>query len=136
LRGTFEYRTGAELGFTLVEVLVALAVLAVSLTAIGSLVAVNIRGTWKLDQRLASVQTARAIIADLPDRTMLGTAILSGAAGGSRWRVGVRPFAAGFIDPRQATFWVPQAVTLNVQSAGGRVLQINTVRLGRSGNRK
>jgi len=42
-----------EAGFTLIEALVALAVVAASLTAIGSVMATNIRGTRALGQRLA-----------------------------------------------------------------------------------
>ena len=39
-------------GFTLIEVLVALAVVAASLAAIGSLVAVNMKNTRALEQRV------------------------------------------------------------------------------------
>jgi general secretion pathway protein I len=51
-----------EAGFTLIEALVALAVVAVSITAIGSVVATNIRGTAALGQRLVLVETTRAIL--------------------------------------------------------------------------
>ena len=48
-------------GFTLIEVLVALAVVAVSLSAIGSLIAATIRGARSVDAHLALIETARAI---------------------------------------------------------------------------
>jgi general secretion pathway protein I len=67
-----------EAGFTLIEVLVALAVVAVSLTAIGSLVATNVRGTRALDQRLALVETTRAILTGLPDHEQIAPGSLSG----------------------------------------------------------
>jgi general secretion pathway protein I len=121
----------SEAGFTLVEALVALAVVAVSLTAIGSLVATNMRGTWALDRRLALVETTRAILTGLPDREQLVAGNLSGEFADHRWRVDVVPFAADFIDPRRPTPWVPQAVVLRVQSPSGRVLRIDTVRLRR-----
>jgi general secretion pathway protein I len=115
----------------LVEALVALAVVAVSLTAIGSLVATNMRGTWALDRRLALVETTRAIVTGLPDRAQLVPGNLSGEYGDHRWRVDVAPFVADFIDPRRPTPWVPEAVVVRVQSPSGRVLRIDTVRLRR-----
>jgi general secretion pathway protein I len=110
---------------------VALAVLAVSLTAIGSLVATNIRATRALDQRLALAATARAVLTGLPDREQLALSNSSGEIAGHRWRVDLLPFAADFVDPRRATPWVPQAVVLRVQSPGGQVLRLDTVRLRR-----
>ena len=120
-----------EAGFTLVEVLVALAVLAVSLAAIGSLVANNIRATRALDQRLALVETTRAILTGLPNREQLISGNLSGELADHHWRVDVLPFVANFIDPRRPTPWVPQTVVVRVQSPAGQLLRIDTVRLRR-----
>ena len=122
---------GSSAGFTLIEVVVALAVLAVSLTAIGSLVASNIRATRALDQRLALVTTARAILTGLPDREQLMLSNSSGDIAGHRWRLDLLPFVADFVDPRQPTPWVPQAVVLRVQSPSGQILRLDTVRLRR-----
>lgn len=119
-------------GFTLIEVLVALAVLAVSLAAIGSLVATNIRATRALDQRLALSATARAILTGLPDREQLAVSNSSGEIARHRWRLDVLPFVADFVDPRRATPWEPQAVVLRVQSPTGQVLRLDTVRLRRA----
>jgi general secretion pathway protein I len=120
-----------EAGFTLIEVLVALAIVAVSLTAIGSVIATNIRGTRALGQRLALVETARAILTELPDREQLVSGSLRGEFGDHRWQVDVLPFAADFVDPRRPVPWMPQAVVVNVRSPSGRVLRIDTVRLHR-----
>ena len=118
-------------GFTLIEVLVAVAVLAVSLTAIGSLVATNIRATRALDQRLALAATTRAILTGLPNRKEVALSNSSGETAGHRWRLDILPFVADFVDPRRVTPWVPQAVVLRVQSPTGEVLRIDTVRLRR-----
>jgi general secretion pathway protein I len=118
-----------EAGFTLLEVLVALAVVAVSVTAIGSLVATNIRGTWTLGQRLVLVETARAVLTGLPDREQLVSGNLSGEFADHRWQVDVLPFTADFIDPRRPALWVPQTVVVKVRSPSGRELRIDTVRL-------
>ena len=118
-----------EAGFALIEVLVALAVVAISLAAIGSLVAANIRATRDLDQRLALVDTTRAIITGMPDREQLAPGKLSGEIADHRWRLDVLPFVANFIDPGQSTPWVPQTVVLRVEAPGGQMLRVDTVRL-------
>ena len=111
--------------------LVALSVVAVSLSAIGSLIAVTMRGARSVGGHLALVETARSIITGLPDRGELGPGSFSGEAAGHRWRVDVLPFYADFVDP-QETDWMPQTVVVRVQSPSGPILQINTVRLRRS----
>ena len=123
-------RTKGTEGFTLIEVLVALAVVAVTLSAIGSLVAVTVRGARSVGGRLALVETARAIMTGLPDRAELAPGSFSGEFAGHRWRVDVLPFYADFVDPRK-TDWTPQTVVVRVQSPSGPILQINTVRLRR-----
>jgi general secretion pathway protein I len=121
-------RHGAA-GFTLVEVLVALAIVAVSLTAIGSLMATTVRGTRLIDEHLTLVETARAIEAGLPDRAGLKFGSLTGERGGYRWRVDVLPFRARFVEAQPASPWIAQAVVITVQSPDGPVLRLNTVRL-------
>jgi general secretion pathway protein I len=118
----------AVAGFTLIEVLIALAIVSISLAAIGSLMASTVRTMRSIDQRFALVETARAIEAGLPDRSQL-TGVLSGDLAGHRWRVDVSPFAANFVDPRLPSPWVPQIVAIRVQSPGGSILQVNTIRL-------
>jgi general secretion pathway protein I len=118
-------------GFTLIEVLIAIAVVAVSLTAIGSLMAASIRGTRSLEQHIALVETTRAIVTGLPSREELKLGNLSGNLADHRWRVDVTPFVANNVDPRLATPWVPQEVVIRVQSPGGPIMQVNTVRLRR-----
>jgi len=125
----FKPTRGIE-GFTLIEVLVALSVVAVTLAAIGSLIAVTTRGARAVSGHLALVETARAIMTGLPDRGELGPGNFSGETAGHRWRVDVLPFYADFVDPQKAE-WVPQTVVVRVQSPSGPILQINTVRLRR-----
>lgn len=119
-----------ERGFTLIEVLVALAVVAISLAAIGSLIAVTTRGARAVGLHLTLIETARAIITGLPDREQLVPGNLSGESAGHRWRVDVLPFHADFVDPAQS-IWLPQTVVVRVQSPAGKVLQVNTVRIRR-----
>jgi general secretion pathway protein I len=118
---------GAD-GFTLVEVLVALAILAVSLSAIGALVATSVRGTRSLEQHLIELEIARGIAAALPDRDQLVLGTLQGETASHRWRIDVSRSSAG-VTPVQTSPWVPQSVTLTVRSPAGGALQIETVRL-------
>ena len=128
---------GKEAGFTLIEVLVALAVVAISLSAIGSLVAANIRATRDLDQRFALLETSQAIVTGMPDREQLAAGNMSGEIAEHRWRLDVLQFVANFVDPGRATPWIPETVVLRVQSPGGQILRLDTVRLHRRpGTRK
>ena len=121
----------ARAGFTLIEALVALAVAAVSLAAIGLLVAGNIRGSGRIEQHLGLVETLRAVEAGLPDRTSLSAGTLPGEMHDQAWSVDIAPFPGNFVNPRAAQFWTPQTIVIKVQSPSGTVLQLETIRLGR-----
>jgi general secretion pathway protein I len=116
-------------GFTLIEVLVALGVMAISLAVIGSVVAANVRGTTTVYQRLSLVATARSLLTALPNRGDLTPGDTRGEMGGNRWRIDVLPFAADFVDPTQPTQWVPLDVVIRVESPTGETLRLDTVRL-------
>jgi general secretion pathway protein I len=122
-----------EAGFTILEALVALVVVAVSLAAIGSVVAANVRNTHAVESRLGLLETARAVAVGLPDRGALQPGDLRGQMGDYSWRVDVMPFAADFVDPAAPTPWVPQAVVVRVESPSGEILRLDTVRLRRRG---
>lgn len=122
----------SDAGFTMIEALVALAVIAISLAAIGALIANNVRTTRWVDDRLSVVETARAVLAALPDRQQLSDGNLSGDIADNHWRVDVLPFTADFIDPSRPTPWVPQDVVIRVESPSGQILRVDTVRLQRA----
>ncbi len=107
----------------------ALTVIAISLAAIGSLVAANTRGTVAIDQRLSLEETARAILAGLPDRGELAPGFSRGELAGNRWRIDVLPFTASFIDPARTANWEPRALVLRVEGPNGAILRVDTVRL-------
>jgi general secretion pathway protein I len=121
----------ASAGFTLIEALVALAVAAVSLAAIGLLMAGNIRGSGRIEQHLGLIETLRAVETGLPDRTSLSTGNLSDEMHGQAWSVDSAPFPSDSVKPRAAQFWTPQTIVIRVQSPSGAVLQLETVRLAR-----
>jgi len=112
-------------------VVIALAVIAVALAAIGALIATTVRGARSIDTKLMLIETARAIETALPDRQTFKPGNFSGEMSGHRWRVDVLPFTFTNVDPRLPTPWVPLTVVVRIQSPNGPVLQMNTVRLRR-----
>lgn len=130
----FEPRSAVEgldegAGFTLIEVLVALAVVAICLAAIGSLVAGNIRGSGRIEQHIILVEALRAVETGLPDRDALSTGTLTGEMHGQAWTVDSAPLPGDEVNPRAARIWMPQTIAISVQSASGAVIQIETIRL-------
>ncbi|MBB4392744.1 prepilin-type N-terminal cleavage/methylation domain-containing protein [Bradyrhizobium sp. ERR14] len=115
-------------GFTLIEALVALAIIAVVLGTIGSVIATTAKGTRAIDQRLALAGTAETLLADLPARSLLKPGRRSGDLAGSRWRVDVAPMNVPGGDPASDRF-VPLAVNLRLQHADGSAIQVTTVKL-------
>jgi general secretion pathway protein I len=122
----------SDAGFTMIESLVALTIIAVSLTALGTLIASNIRTTQTIDDKLALVDTARSVLAALPDRDQLAFGNSRGEIAGIQWRVDVLPFTANFVDPKGNTPWIPQDVVVRVESPAGQILRLDTVRLQRN----
>jgi len=121
------FRRRQERGFTLLEVVVALAVVAVALAAIGGLMGTTVRGARSIEGRIALVESARAVMVGMPDRRLLRPGNVTGEFAGHRWRMDVLPYTASPV-PVTAR-WVPQSVVVRVQSPGGAMLQLDTVRL-------
>jgi general secretion pathway protein I len=119
-----------EAGFTLIEVLIALALVAVSVVAIGSLMATNARGVRSLEQHVALMQTARTVMtAAIPQRAELRPGALSGQTDDYRWSIDVTPLGGGWTVPDADIPWVPELVRVRVRSPSGAVSDIRTVRL-------
>lgn len=121
-----------EAGFTLIEVLIALAIVALSLVAIGAVVATNARGVRALEQHVALVEAAQAaLVTAIPDRDHLVPGAVEGGSGAERWRLQVSPLGAGWDVAAGKAGWVPKLVTLRVHAASGAIVDLRTVRLAR-----
>jgi general secretion pathway protein I len=118
-------------GFTLIEVVVALGLVAIVITAIGAVVTTSSRGTRSLEQHLALVETTRIVAATLPKSEQIGLDGLSGEILGHRWRVGISPFVGNRINQVAGSPWIPQTVVVRVRSPSGVVYGFETVRLQR-----
>jgi general secretion pathway protein I len=117
----------SERGFTLIEALVALAIIAAVLSSIGAVIGTTVKGTRSIDQRLALSGAAETVLAALPARNALKPGRQSGELAGHRWRLDVAPLNAA-ADTAQGRF-VPLAVNMRMQAPGGPAIQVTTVRL-------
>jgi general secretion pathway protein I len=119
-----------DAGFTIIEVLIALAIVTVSIVAIGSLMATNVRGVRSLEQHVALMQTARTVMtAGLPPRADLHPGTSSGQIDDYRWTVEVTPLGGDWTVPDADIPWAPELVRVRVKSPTGAVSDIRTVRL-------
>ena len=117
-------------GFTLIEVLVALAIVAAVLSSIGAVIATSVKGTRSIDQRLALTGAAETLLAELPARNLLKPGRQSGQLAGHRWRIDVSPMdTSAAADAPQNPRFTPLAVTMRLQAPDGPAIQLTTVRL-------
>ena len=120
----------SDAGFTIIEVLVALALVAVTIVAIGSLMAINVRGVRKFEQHVALMQAVRtAMTTAIPPRSELRPGAASGQNEGYRWTVDVTPLGGEWTVPNADVPWQPELVRIRVRSPSGAVSDIRTVRL-------
>jgi len=122
----------ATAGFTLIEALVALSIVALVLSSIAGLIASTARSARSIEDQLVLLETASTVINAIPDRNQLALGEMSGATNGHRWRLDVMPFVANDFGPQARAQWVPQLVVVTIQSAH-RTKQFSTVRLRRRG---
>jgi general secretion pathway protein I len=121
-----------DAGFTIIEVLIALAVVAISIVAIGSVMSTNVRGVRLLEQHVTLMQTARSVMtAELPSRAELGPGALSGQVNDYRWKIDIGPLGEDWAVPGADVAWIPALVRIQVQSPSGAVSDLKTVRLVR-----
>jgi general secretion pathway protein I len=117
-------------GFTIIEALVALAIVAVSMVAIGALMGSTARGARQLEQHVALVQAAyNALWLSFPSRLPPSASTQSGETIEHSWRADLEPFAIDFGAPTGEVVWVPQKVMLRVRSNSGTIITLETVRL-------
>ena len=120
-------RQSGESGFTMIEAVIALALVAIVLAAIGSLVASNVRGAQFVDDHVALMQTARLIASGIPRNGERFPDNLAGEVDGYLWQMRISPFLDhGAV--RDAQF-DPQRIELRVRSPAGAMVSLETVRL-------
>ncbi|MBV8925056.1 MAG: prepilin-type N-terminal cleavage/methylation domain-containing protein [Bradyrhizobium sp.] len=119
-----------DAGFTILEVLVALALVAVVIVAIGSVMASNVRGVRAFERHVALMQATRTALAEaIPPRDQLRGGTSSGQTDGYRWTLDVSPLGGDWMVANADVAWVPELVRVRVRWSGGATSDIRTVRL-------
>jgi general secretion pathway protein I len=119
-----------DAGFTIIEVLVALAVVAVAVLAIGSVMSTNARGVKRLEDHVALMQTAQVVLATaIPPRNDLAPGTLNGRIRDYRWQVDIGPVGKGWTVESPTVGWIPELVKIRVRAPSGAAVDLETVRL-------
>jgi general secretion pathway protein I len=114
----------------MIEVLVALALVAVSIVAIGAVMGGKTRGVWALEQHVALMQAARTLMTvGIPPRSELRSGTSTGQADGYRWTIDISPLGGDWTVPDGNVPWAPELVRIRVKSLGGALSDVRTVRL-------
>ncbi len=119
-----------DAGFTIIEVLVALVVVAVSIVAIGSVMSTNARGVRALENHVALLQSAQTVfVTAIPPRKELAPGTLSGQLRDFRWQVDIGPVGSDWVVEGADVAWIPELVKVRVRSPSGATVDLETVRL-------
>jgi hypothetical protein len=112
-------------GFTVVEVLVALATAAMTLAAIANLAHSAALSGVHTARRLGEVALAQSLLSQFADRDLNGEPQVGEAAGGLRWDVAIAPWSGD----RAAGGWTPVIVRFDVREGGGAEWSVEAIRL-------
>jgi prepilin-type N-terminal cleavage/methylation domain-containing protein len=116
-------------GFTIVEVLVALAAAAMTLAAVATLAHGATRLGVRSATRLAEVALARTLLSFPIDRVAAAEPLSGQAAGGLRWTLSISQPTDEATAGAAAGGWTPALVRLDVREAGGGNWRLESVRL-------
>ena len=119
--------SGRAAGFTLIEVLAALGVMAAGLAAIGVLANSSLRAGIYVERHLIEIEIARVIMTGLPGRAALPYGRLTGSLDSHQWRIDLTPVSATV--KGDTSLWTPQGIVQLVRSPSGATLEIDTIRL-------
>lgn len=124
--------TGGTSGFTLIEALVAIVVLALSLSALLSAHNTALRGATAIDEHLQARLLAQSLLAQW-SQTRQPQAPSKGQSGRFGWAVSIAPFAGtGAPPPQESGHWSLHDVTVTVTWAPNRHISLSTLRLLRA----
>src|SRR5689334_18774791 len=99
----------ADAGFTLIEVLVAFAIMAVALGALFAVFGSGLRRGGQVEAERNALAVAQSILADIGGEIPLADGKAEGEAlGGMHWRIDIRPYGGG--EPGQMQQPAPAAV--------------------------
>lgn len=121
-----------QAGFTLVEVLVALAVLA-AVTVVIQRGVVAATGSVARAADLASAERVARTLLATPLGPLDGSGTRAGALAGHQWSMSLEPMPAAAVDAEgEALRWQPVRVRLVVSAGAARPVEVETVRIVRA----
>ena len=124
-----ENRSDGQAGFTLLEALVALALVLAFATAVGPHLSQARRIMANAEGRVAAQVLLRSLLNAPFDRSSLARAPWEGETSGLRWRIDTEPVAAA--RTRDRANWSAFRVVASVTWAPGQVMMAETIRLGK-----
>jgi prepilin-type N-terminal cleavage/methylation domain-containing protein len=128
-RSNRDGRSDAQAGFTLLEALVALAVVLVFASAVGPHLSQARRIMANAEGRVAAQVLLRSLL-DAPfDRSKVASASREGETNGLRWRIAFEP--SGAAPSRDQPNWSAFRVIASVTWAPGQLMIAETIRLGK-----
>jgi general secretion pathway protein I len=108
----------------LIEVLVALAAVAMVLAAIGTVVATTVRGSRAIQDRLAASGIAETLLAGMSDRSSVRLGRSSGESSGYRWAIDVAPIRQSAAPESN---WQPCSVAIEVRATGAPLVRVASI---------
>jgi general secretion pathway protein I len=122
-------RIRADRGFTIIEALIALALVSSAITVIGSVFATTALGVRTLEQHLSLVQIARGVVAGLPLNNSLALRNSSGETQGYRWQIRTLPLLVASQEQAARSSFSPVRLDVEVRSPRGALIHLETIRL-------
>jgi type II secretory pathway pseudopilin PulG len=123
--------TGKRGGFTLLEALVALALILAFSAALGPYLFQARQIMTNAERRVAAQVLLRTLLEAPFDRAQLVRASREGETGGLHWRIATEPVAIDTGPPRDPPSWQAVRVVATVSSGAGQVISAETVRLAK-----
>jgi general secretion pathway protein I len=123
-------RRGRQAGFTLIEIVVALAILAVALGALFQAFSTGLRATTVADRQAAAVILAQSLLERIGQDIPLAAGERAGVSDdGLRWSIAVAPAPLIAPERRADSPLLPFDVVVTVAADGARPLTLATLRL-------
>jgi general secretion pathway protein I len=112
----------SQRGFSLVEVIVALAIVALMLGAVYQVATGSVRSTERTDNYLRALTTAQSVLAQVSAQPVLQVGTTLGSSGGVAWSRSIKPYSAPAPTPETRLY----QVTVSAMRQGSKV-ELETV---------
>jgi prepilin-type N-terminal cleavage/methylation domain-containing protein len=128
---TRDRRASSTAGFTLLEVLVALAACGAIIAAIAPAFSANARNARLAESRIALAAAERSLLDILPARDKLTDGVARGVINGVDWRMRVTSLPHEVEEGQAPVPWIAYSIVVDFSTRDGMTSRIETVRLGR-----